>query len=103
LHTDPITHPDISPHQVFKTDKLQVSSSDFLIAYLGISSFGVGMELAYAESLNIPTIILYEKGKVVSRFPRGMPNIICEIQHCSYEDALTQLRAAIEAWKLQSR
>jgi hypothetical protein len=67
-----------------------------VIAYLGFPSFGVGMELAYAEINNIPLILLYERGKNISRFPRGIPTVISEIQFNSYEDALAQLRSILE-------
>jgi len=96
LTTDPTNNPDISPRQVFETDKLQVSTSDLAIAYLGLPSFGVGMELAYAEINNIPLILLYERGKNISRFPRGIPSVISEIQFSSYEDALAQLKSILE-------
>jgi nucleoside 2-deoxyribosyltransferase len=101
LKTDPTNHPDVSPSQVFETDKHQVSTSDLVIAYLGIPSFGVGMELAYAETNTIPLILLYEQGKNISRFPRGIPTIISEIQFSSHEDALAQLRSILEQWNIE--
>lgn len=101
LSTDPINNPDLSPYQVFETDKHQVSSSDLVIAYLDYPAFGVGMELAYAEINAIPIILLYEKGKHVSRFPRGIPTVLAEIQFSDYEDALTQLSKVLEQWRGQ--
>ena len=95
LHTDPVKHPHVTPDQVFTKDKNQVINSDLLIAYIGYPSFGVGMEIAYAETKNIPTILLYEKDKTVSRFPRGIPHKIAEIQFEDYEDALNQLRKVL--------
>jgi nucleoside 2-deoxyribosyltransferase len=100
-NTDPIKNPDLSPHKVFETDKHQVSTSDLVIAYLGCPSFGVGMELAYAEVNNIPLILLYERGKNISRFPRGIPTVISEIQFSSYEDALARLRSILEQWSVE--
>ncbi len=100
--TDPITHADISPSQVFETDKYQVSQADLIIAYLGCPSFGVGMELAYADINAIPIILLYEQDKHISRFPRGIPKIFSEIQFRDYEDALKQLKPVLEKWKTQS-
>ena len=102
INTDPINNPDISPREVFETDKNQVSASDLVIAYVGYSSLGVGMELAYAETNSIPIILLYEKGKEISRFPRGIPTVIVEIQFQDYENALTQLKSVLEQWKLQN-
>ena len=101
LLTDPTNNPDVTPSQVFETDKYQVSTSDLVIAYLGIPSFGVGMELAYAEINNIPLILLYERGKNISRFPRGIPTVISEIQFSSYEDALARLRSILEQWSVE--
>ncbi|WP_353929821.1 nucleoside 2-deoxyribosyltransferase [Okeanomitos corallinicola TIOX110] len=99
LHTDPVNNPDITPREVFDKDKQQVSISDLVIAYLGSLSFGVGMELAYAESNKIPIILLYETGKRISRFPRGIPTVIAEIQFNDHEDALNQLKTFLLNWK----
>lgn len=98
LNTDPINNPDVTPQQVFEIDKRQVSSADLVIAYLGYPSLGVGMELAYAETQNIPIILLYEQEKQVSRFPRGIPTAIAEIKFSDYENALAQLKAVLEQW-----
>ncbi|MBD2294051.1 XRE family transcriptional regulator [Anabaena sphaerica FACHB-251] len=99
LHTDPVKNPDITPREVFDKDKHQVSISDLVIAYLGSLSFGVGMELAYAENNKIPIILLYETGKRISRFPRGIPTVIAEIQFNDDEDALIQLKNVLLNWK----
>ncbi|MEA5531348.1 XRE family transcriptional regulator [Dolichospermum sp. UHCC 0684] len=99
LHTDPVNNPDITPREVFDKDKYEVSISDLVIAYLGSLSFGVGMELAYAENNKIPIILLYETGKRISRFPRGIPTVIAEIQFNDYEDALNQLKEVLLKWK----
>jgi 2'-deoxynucleoside 5'-phosphate N-hydrolase len=99
LHTDPVNNPDITPREVFDKDKYEVSISDLVIAYLGSLSFGVGMELAYAENSKIPIILLYETGKRISRFPRGIPTVIAEIQFNDHEDALNQLKEVLLKWK----
>ncbi len=70
-----------------------------IIAYLAFLSFGVGMELAYAENNKIP-IIMYEKSKSISRFPRGIPTVITEIQFNDCEDALNQLKPVLLKWNL---
>lgn len=102
VNTDPINNPDVTPRQVYETDKNQVISSDLVIAYIGYPSLGVGMELAYAETNSIPIILVYEKGKVISRFPCGIPTVICEIQFTDYEDALNQIKSFLEQWKLDN-
>ncbi|BCL37716.1 nucleoside 2-deoxyribosyltransferase [Nostoc sp. MS1] len=101
--TDPINNPDISPREVFEQDKHLVSTSDLVIAYLGSRSFGVGMELAYAETNKIPIILLYETGKRISRFPRGIPTVIAEIQFNEHEDALSQLKNVLLKWEQEKK
>ena len=101
MYSDPINNPDVSPSQVFERDKYQVSTSDLVIAYLGSFSFGVGMELAYAETNNIPIIIVYEDYKNISRFPLGIPTLIAEVQFQTYEDALKQLKNLLEQKRIQ--
>lgn len=101
IATDPTQHPDVTPRQVFETDKHQVSQADLVIAYLGVPSLGVGMELAYAEMNATPIILLYEESRRISRFPRGIPTVISEIQFSDYEDALAQLRTVLKEWKRQ--
>jgi nucleoside 2-deoxyribosyltransferase len=100
LHTDPVNNPEMSPRDIYEQDKRQVSDSDMVIAYLGSLSFGVGMELAYADTNNIPIIILYEIGKRVSRFPRGIPTVTAEIQFDEFQDALERLKDVLVKWKL---
>ncbi len=99
LYTDPVNNPNITPREVFEKDKHQVSISDLVIAYLGALSFGVGMELAYAETNDTPVILLYEKGKRISRFTRGIPTVIAEIQFDDHEHALNLLKTVLVNWK----
>lgn len=91
LKTDPIKNPDVTTRQVYDNDKTQVESSDLVIAYVGIPSLGVGMELAFAAIKQIPVILLAEKGKIISRFPRGIPSLMAEVYFDDYQDALEKL------------
>ncbi len=98
--TDPVNNPDISPSGVFDQDEYQVRNSNLVIAYLGVPSFGVGMELGFAVTNKIPIILLYEAGERISRLPRGIPTVIAEIQFHDHEDALNQLKNILTKWKL---
>jgi len=101
--SDPVNNPALHPRQVFHMDKKQVQQADILIAYLGIASFGVGMELAYAEAKSIPIIILYEQGKTISRFARGIPTLISEICFQTYENAIHSLEPELRNFLLRER
>lgn len=96
-HTDPIKNPSITPQEVFRLDKAMVSLADLVIAYVGAPSIGVGMELAYAETLGKPIILLYEENKQISRFPRGISTILAEIKFHSFEDAMNSIRRILES------
>jgi len=99
LITDPCTNPDVTPRKVFETDKYQISQSNLVVAYVGFPSLGVGMELAYAEVKDIPIILLYEQGKNISRFPRGIPTVIAEIQFQDPSDALIKLKVCLDQFR----
>ncbi|MCX6791470.1 MAG: nucleoside 2-deoxyribosyltransferase [Candidatus Gottesmanbacteria bacterium] len=86
--TDPILNPDVPPQDVYRKDIKQLSQSDVMVAYVGDSSVGTGIEIEYANTHNIPVYILYEKGKRISRMLRGCPAVKKEIVFTSHEDAL---------------
>lgn len=92
LNTDPVNNPEITPFEVYQTDKSRVLASDLVIAYIGHPSIGVGMELAYADIAEIPVVLLYEQNRVISRFPRGLPNKIGEIIFFDFNEALIKLK-----------
>lgn len=96
--SDPIFNHKLDPREVFEIDKQRVKQSDLVVAYLGLPSLGVGMELAYAECHAIPIIILYESGKPVSRFARGIPTIISEISFNTERDAFDKLELALKSF-----
>lgn len=97
LVTDPSMHPNVAPRDVFDTDKNQILRSALVLAYVGEPSLGVGMEIAYAETASVPVIILYEKGKIVSRLVRGTPTIAGEIVYSTKTNALVKLHKLITA------
>jgi len=95
-HTDPETHPQVSPREVFRRDEKQVGESDLIIAYVGIPSLGVGSEImSAAKEGRIPLILLHEKGKQISRMARGNPAVIDRIAFTDYNDALRQLQRGL--------
>jgi 2'-deoxynucleoside 5'-phosphate N-hydrolase len=91
LHTDPIKHSGLTPREIFTTDKYHVRTADLVIAYVGMPSLGVGMELAYAEALGIPIVLLYEEHARVSKFSLGIPTVISRIKFRNFDHALAQL------------
>lgn len=71
--TDPVKHPDVSPEDVRNIDFLWsvlLPSAD--IFWCDNPSFGVGIEMAWAEIYDIPSIKIHNKNITVSRMPRGL-------------------------------
>ena len=97
LNTDPVKHPQVTPREVYKTDKHHVSTSDLIISYVGLPSIGVGIEIGWAETLDIPVILLFEENERVSRLARGIPNLAAEIRFRDFEHALALLGDILEA------
>lgn len=94
LHgTDPIENPDVLSVDVYKQDITALDGSDMMVAYVGEPSTGTGIEIEHAYHTQKPVVILYEKGRGVSRMLRGCPAITKEIVFTSEEDACSQLKA----------
>lgn len=90
-HTDPMEHPDLTPQRVYQINSHAIESSQIVVAYVGVSSLGVGAEIELANRLNIPIILLYEHGTHVSRHIRGTPNIMAEVEFTDIQDCLEKL------------
>jgi nucleoside 2-deoxyribosyltransferase len=94
-NTDPVAHPHVSAREVYEVDRYHVSTADLVIAYVGIPSLGTGQEIEIAREHDVPVLLLYERGKPLSRITRGSPNIIGEIRFDDFGEALHQLEAIL--------
>ncbi len=90
--TDPNIERTHTPQYVYDTDTGSLKTSDLMVAYIGEPSTGVGVEIEYANTHNIPVVILYEKDNWTSRMARGCPSVKKEIVFTSEEDACAQLK-----------
>lgn len=70
---DPGVHDYIRPDQIYQKNLDIIRTSDLLIAYVGIVSGGVAIEIEMANSFRVPVILLCEESKlnVVSRMILG--------------------------------
>lgn len=85
--TDPEMDPDVPASRVYQIDTYELEVSDFMVAYVGEPSTGTGIEIEYARRNRIPVILLYEKGKRISRMLRGCPAVAKEIVFGSEKEA----------------
>ena len=95
-HTDPERHSKVTPKKVYNKDKKQIWKSNLVIAYVGVSSLGVGSELAIAEVSDVPIILIYEKGKQISRMARGNTAVIHKVRCTNFDEALNRLREILK-------
>ena len=83
LLSDPTKNAGLSPRKVYDMDRRAVVGSRLLVAYVGITSLGVGAEIEMACQRNIPVVLVYEQDlppdRRVSRLTRGSPNVVKEL------------------------
>lgn len=95
-HTDPIANTSVLPDDVYKIDMREVANADLILAYMGMASHGVGMEIERAYHEGRKVVLIYEQGTKVSRLPRGCPAVVAEIQFAGQEDALGKIASFLE-------
>lgn len=59
-YMDPGVHDYIRPDQIYQKNRDIIRTGDLLIAYVGIVSAGVAIEIEIANSFRVPIILLYE-------------------------------------------
>lgn len=91
LYGDPIKFASLTPQRIDRIDRLAVVQSRLVVAYVGKASLGVGIEVEMAFHSNKPVILLFEKGKKISRLVRGNPAVVREIPFTDQQDAYRQL------------
>ena len=96
IYGDPQRVAHLTPAQIDRMDRLAVTQSYLVVAYVGVPSIGVGIEIELAYHANKPIVLLYEKVKLderrISRLVRGSPAVKNTIAFADFEDAKMQLR-----------
>lgn len=85
LHTHPRDNSDFSPAEVHDVDFHKVIESDVIVAIGDFASWGAGKELAWAERLRMPVLVLLRHDNDVSRLVQGTSGDI-EIARWRYHD-----------------
>ena len=74
--TDPVAASHLDPRAVYDIDRAHVTGSRVVVAYAGIPSFGVGIEVELAREHGIPVILVVERDRTVSRLLLGNPAVV---------------------------
>ncbi len=85
--TDPdaSTAADLDPRAVYDIDRAHVTGSRVVVAYAGIPSFGVGIEVELAREHGIPVILVVERDRTVSRLLLGNPAVVEVVRFADLE------------------
>jgi hypothetical protein len=93
--TDPVTAAQLDPRAVYEIDRAHVTSAAVLIAYAGIPSFGVGIEVELAREHGVPVIIVAERDRPISRLLLGNPAVVEVVKFADLEGLRHSLAAAL--------
>jgi nucleoside 2-deoxyribosyltransferase len=101
-HSDPAEQSHLTPLRVDQLDRLAVTQAYLVVAYVGVPSLGVGIEIEIAYHASKPVVILAEQtklvGKRITRLVRGNPAVMAEIAFRDFEDAKIQLHQFLLAF-----
>jgi hypothetical protein len=101
-HSDPARQAHLTPQRVDQIDRLAVTQSVLVVAYVGMPSLGVGIEIEMAHHASKPVVILAEQTKLVARrvtrMVRGNPAVMSEIAFRDFEDAKIQLHQFLQGF-----
>jgi hypothetical protein len=82
---------------VYEIDRAHVTSAAVLIAYAGIPSFGVGIEVELAREHAVPVIIVAERDRPISRLLLGNPAVVDVVKFGDLDGLRRTLAAALAA------
>jgi nucleoside 2-deoxyribosyltransferase len=101
-HSDPTLMTSLTQARVDRVDRLAVTSSYLVVAYVGVPSVGIGIEVEMAYHAGKPVVLIAEQTKFnsrrISRLVRGNPGVIAEIGFSDYFDAQTRLRSFLTSF-----
>ncbi len=94
--TDPVAASHLDPRAVYDIDRAHVTGSRVVVAYAGIPSFGVGIEVELARENGIPVILVVERDRTVSRLLLGSPAVVEVVRFADLDGLRRTLVAALE-------
>lgn len=84
LHTPKHT----APEQIHEKNMIAIEQAEWVVAYVGMPSLGVGMTLQKATELNKPTLLLSTKDQILSEMILHTPNVKQLIRFSDREEAI---------------
>jgi 2'-deoxynucleoside 5'-phosphate N-hydrolase len=95
--SDPGIAARLDPRAVYEIDRAHVTAAAVVIAYAGIPSFGVGIEVELAREHAVPVIIVAERDRPISRLLLGNPAVVELVKFADLDGLRKALAAALAA------
>src|SRR5437762_4730817 len=95
--TDPVAAAHLDPRSVYEIDRAHVTNAAVLIAYAGIPSFGVGIEVELAREHSVPVIVVAERERPISRLLLGNPAVVEVVKFADLDGLRRALGSALAA------
>jgi hypothetical protein len=94
--TGPVAAAHLEPRAVYDIDRAHVTSARVVVAYAGIPSFGVGIEVELAREHAVPVVLVVERERTVSRLLLGNPAVVEVVRFADLDGLRRGLAAALE-------
>jgi len=94
--SDPVAAAHLEPRAVYDIDRAHVTSARVVVAYAGIPSFGVGIEVELAREHAVPVVLVVERDRTVSRLLLGNPAVVEVVRFADLDGLRRGLAAALE-------
>jgi hypothetical protein len=94
--SDPVGAAHLEPRAVYDIDRAHVTSARVVVAYAGVPSFSVGIEVELAREHSVPVILVVERERTVSRLLLGSPAVVEVVRFADLDGLRRGLAAALE-------
>src|SRR6266540_5053721 len=94
--SDPVAAAHLDPRTVYDIDRAHVTGARVVVAYAGIPSFGVGIEVELAREHGVPVVLVVERERTVSRLLLGNPAVVEVVRFAHLDGLRRTLVTALE-------
>jgi hypothetical protein len=94
--SDGVAAAHLEARAVYDIDRAHVTSARVVVAYAGIPSFGVGIEVELAREHAVPVVLVVERDRTVSRLLLGNPAVVDVVRFGDLDGLRRGLTAALE-------
>jgi hypothetical protein len=93
--SDGVAAAHLEPRAVYDIDRAHVTAARVVVAYAGIPSFSVGIEVELAREHQVPVVLVVEREHTVSRLLLGNPAVVDVVRFADLDGLRRGLAAAL--------